>query len=267
MRSSDRPDLTTLQIETRDEVVLVRLNRPEHLNVMDLTMRSELKECFAWLKGSGARAVIVTGAGEEFCAGGDAREFVDSTGRDLHELMAVRSHGWFREFYTLPQPIIAAVNGTAAGGGVNLALGCDIVLASPSARFGETFIRLGLVPDLGGAFLLPRLVGLQRAKYLAMTGRLLSAGEALQMGLVAEVVEDVVDRAWALAGELAGRSAPALRAIKSSFNSSFEGGMDAALERELYTQSFIFSTDEFRESLKGFFARSSNTPNRKEVAS
>lgn len=260
---AETPTFATLSVTTSGQVIRVALDRPDRMNVMNLQMRSELKECFAWIKSTDAVVVILTGAGEHFCAGGDANDFREASGEDLHALMADRSHEWFRELWTLPQVTIAAVNGTAAGGGINLALGADIVIASAAARFGETFIRLGLVPDLGGGFLLPRIVGLQRAKYLALTGTLLDAHEAMRLGMVSEVVapDELDARAWELGGELAAKPVHALRAIKSMFNESFERGMNETLTTELYMQSFIFGTDAFRTSLESFLGKNHSKEN------
>ena len=108
-----------------------------------------------------------------FTAGGDVNDFNGTAAEDLYDLMRYKSHRWFSQVWNLPQPLIVAVNGTAAGGGANLALAGDVVIGSPEARFGETFVRIGIVPDLGGLFLLPRIVGLQRAKQLCFSGKVI----------------------------------------------------------------------------------------------
>ena len=251
---SGLPTYDTLEIARDGDVVTVTLARPEALNTMNLVMRDELGECFSWLRRSDARVVILTGAGDAFCAGGDANDFTELDSAELHELMRDRSHVWFRRLWQLPQPVIAAVNGVAAGGGANLMLGADFAVASERARFGETFIRLGLIPDLGGAFLLPRIVGLRRAKALSLSGRVLDASEARDWGLVDEVVvpDELLPRAREIAEDLCKRPPAALAAIKSMMNRSFERSMDETLESELYVQSFIFGTDDFREAVGDF---------------
>jgi 2-(1,2-epoxy-1,2-dihydrophenyl)acetyl-CoA isomerase len=253
------PTYDTLRLEVEDAVAVVTLDRPDTLNLMTLDMRDELGDCFDHLRSRvDVRAVVVTGAGEAFSAGGDVKDFVGTSPEGMHDLMRRRSHRWFANLWSLPQPTIAAVNGIAAGGGANLVLACDLIVASERARFGETFVRLALVPDLGGAFLLPRVVGLHRAKELAFTGAVLDAEEARAMGLFTRVVphDRLLDEAGALAAELARRPPHTISAAKALINRSFESSMDEVLQQELYAQSFLFATAAHREALDRFLGRS-----------
>lgn len=257
------PDLNALKFETlllsfQDGVASVTLNRPGELNAMNLVMRDELGDCFEQLRyDERVRAVVITGAGKAFCAGGDVNDFRDVAAEDLHDLIRYKSHRWFQNVWNLPQPTIAAVNGTAAGGGANLALACDVVIGCSEARFGETFVRIGIVPDLGGLFLLPRLVGLQRAKQLCFSGKVIDAREALELGLFSEVVapEQLAARSQAVAAQLASGPTKTLAAMKAMLNRSFEHSMEDMLQHELYVQSFLFSTADHREALEAFLTR------------
>jgi len=173
-----------LDVQTRDGVCTVTLNRPEKFNAMSLPMRRELGDCFHEIAAdTDIKVVVLTGAGDAFSAGGDINDF-HGRAEEMHTLMGRISHRWFRAFLNLPQPVIAAVNGAAAGGGCNLALACDLVYASESAYFAQTFREIGLVPDLGGAFSLPRLVGLARAKEMALLGERIDARKAAEMNLI-----------------------------------------------------------------------------------
>ncbi len=247
-----------LLVEVSDGVALVTLNRPDRLNVMDLTMREELAECFDELGASpDVLVVMITGAGEAFCAGGDVNDFNGTPAEDLHDLMQRRSHRWFRALWMLPQPTIAVVNGTAAGGGANLVLATDLAIASDRARFGETFVKVGLIPDLGGLFLLPRVVGIRRAKELCFFGELLTADEAAELGIVNRVVPHATlrDQARAAAVELASKPRHTLAVIKAILNRSFESSMEEILLSELLGQSYMFGTDGHRNALEAFLTR------------
>ena len=185
----------TIQLEIRGSVAVITLNRPESLNALNTQVGQEFQAAVNEIRRSGARAVVLTGAGRAFCAGGDLREmqkiaerdgrveaFFDEPLRMLNEcILLIRN---------TPLPFIAAVNGAASGGGCNLALACDIVIAGEGARFNQAFIKIGLVPDCGGTFILPRLVGWKRATELLMTGDVVDVRSALQMGMINAVVPD-----------------------------------------------------------------------------
>lgn len=262
-RKKKKTDLNTLHFKTLKlqfvaGVATVTLNRPKALNAMNISMREELGECFEQLRyDERVRAVVLTGSGKAFCAGGDVNDFNGTAAEDLHDLMRYKSHRWFSQVWNLPQPLIVAVNGTAAGGGANLALAGDVVIGSTEARFGETFVRIGIVPDLGGMFLLPRIVGLQRAKQLCFSGKVIDAGEALSLGLFSEIVKpgELLARAHSIAADLARHPVKTMAAMKSMLNQSFETSMEEMLKLELFVQSFLFSTADHREALDAFLNR------------
>jgi 2-(1,2-epoxy-1,2-dihydrophenyl)acetyl-CoA isomerase len=166
-----------------------------------------------------------------------------------------------RSLHRLPKPTIAAVNGVAAGGGCNLALGCDVAFAAESARFSQIFVNRGLIVDYGGTWLLPRLVGLQRAKDIAFRGDVLSAAEALELGLVLEVVPDesLAARVSEYAAMLASKPPIALSLIKSALNRSSTWAFEEALEFEAEAQAQCLGSDDFREAVKAFFSKQSGT--------
>src|ERR1044072_406397 len=179
----------TIQLKMSGAVCLLTLNRPDRLNALNVQVAHDFKAAVAEAMERGARAIVITGAGRAFCAGGDLREMQEIAQKDG------RSEAFFDEPLRLlndaillirqtPVPFIAAVNGVASGGGCNLALACDIVIAAESARFNQAFIKIGLTPDCGGTFMLPRLVGWKRATELLFTGELVSAQAAAEMGMI-----------------------------------------------------------------------------------
>ncbi len=262
-RKKKAPDLNavkfkTLKLQFKAGIATVTLNRPKQLNAMNITMREELGDCFEQLRyDPRVRAVILAAAGKAFCAGGDVNDFNGTAAEDLHDLMRYKSHRWFTQVWNLPQPLIVAVNGTAAGGGANLALAGDVVIGCDEARFGETFVRIGIVPDLGGLFLLPRIVGLQRAKQMCFSGKVIAAKEALQLGIFSELVprDRLLERAQAVAADLARHPVKTIAAMKTMLNRSFETSMEEMLQLELFVQSFLFSTADHREALDAFLNR------------
>jgi enoyl-CoA hydratase/carnithine racemase len=249
----------TIGVEVADSIATVTLNRPDRMNVMNLTMRDELGTCFDALRLAveKVRVVVITGAGDAFCAGGDVNDFDGTPAEELHDLMRLRSHRWFQGLWSLPQPTIAAVNGTAAGGGANLVLATDLAIASERARFGETFVRVGLMPDLGGLYLLPRLVGLRKAKELCFTGELIPAAQLAELGLVSRVVphDELYPETMKLAQNLASKPRHTLALTKMVLNRATEQSMEEVLLNELLGQSYLFGTRDQRDALGTFLHR------------
>ncbi|HTV67839.1 MAG TPA: enoyl-CoA hydratase/isomerase family protein [Rhizobiaceae bacterium] len=249
----------TFTVTHADHIAELTFNRPDKLNAMSRTMRLELGDFFLDLaRETEVHCLIVTGAGRAFSAGGDINDF-SATPEEMHDLMGRISHRWFKAFWALPQIVVVAVNGIAAGGGANLALGGDIVIAAEGAAFAQTFQKIGLVPDLGGAFLLPRLVGPQRAKEMALLGDKISAKDAYQMGLVNRIVpaEQLMTEARALANRIAAISPKAVTLTKRMMNRSFEQSMESTLDHEWMAQSFLFGTAESKEGVAAFINKSS----------
>src|SRR5256885_11646266 len=211
----------TIQLEVRDGVATITLNRPAALNALTYEMGHEFLGAIGEAREHGARAVVLTGAGRAFCAGGDLREMqriAEKEGRleaFFDEPLSL-IHDCVRLIRETPLPVIAAVNGVATGGGCNFALACDIVLAAESAQFNQAFIKVGLTPDCGGTFILPRLVGTKRATELLMTGDMVDARRAAEMGMVNRTVadEELMTEALALAERLASAPTKALASIK-----------------------------------------------------
>jgi enoyl-CoA hydratase/carnithine racemase len=245
----------TLLIDRAEGVVTVTMNRPEKKNAANATMWQELLQCFAEVtQRAEDRVIVLTGAGGSFCSGAD----LTALGSADHPFSLMRVIGDVAlALHRIPKPTIAKVHGVAAGAGCNMALGCDLIVASDDARFCEIFARRGLSIDFGGSWLLPRIVGLQRAKELALLADMVSAKEALELGLVNRVVsavelDDFVD-GWAR--RLAAGPPLALGMTKSLLNQSFEVSMAKALDDEGRCQVVNFSTRDAAEALAAFLEK------------
>jgi len=249
----------TIQFEIRGAVAVITLNRPESLNALTSEVGREFQAAVREAREGGARAVVITGAGRAFCAGGDLREMRKIAERDG------RVDAFFDEPLRLlndcillirqtPLPFIAAVNGAASGGGCNFALACDLVIAGESARFNQAFIKIGLSPDCGGTFILPRLVGWKRAAELMMTGEVTTSAQALEMGMINAVVPDdqLMAQALAMAEKLAAAPTAALGRIKELLEASAVNNYEAQLELERKAQLQSGQTKDFREGVAAF---------------
>ncbi len=248
-------------LESRDEGAIrwVTINRPERKNAVPFDGWRDLAEAFEDFEKSEARVLIVTGAGGEFCAGADldpSRVGEMASVASRHERMKIVGAA-ATALHRTTKPTIAAVDGVAVGAGMNLALGCDVVIASDRARFSEIFVRRGLTLDFGGSWLLPRIVGMQRAKELALSGRVVGAEEALDIGLVLEVVtpEQLPGRAQDLAeGFLAGAPIAQMFA-KQTLNASFESSFAEAISWEGQTQAIAWGTEDVGEGIGAFLEK------------
>lgn len=252
----------TIQLEMRELVGLLTLNRPDRLNALTVKVASDFKAAVAEAMERGARAIVITGAGRAFSAGGDLREmqeiakkngraeaFFDEPLRVINEAILL-----IRE---TPVPFIAAVNGVASGGGCNLALACDLVIAAESAKFNQAFIKIGLTPDCGGTFMLPRLVGWKRATELLFTGDLVSAQAAAEMGMINSVTPDneLMSRALAMAERLAQAPTAAIAEIKKLLDASAANDLRRQLDLEHKTQIESGKSQDFIEGVSAFLEK------------
>lgn len=234
-----------LLVQRRDGVMVITLHRPDVLNSFNRRMADELCSALGNAAGDATvRAVLLTGSGRGFCAGQDLAAVRPEQGRptpDLGDVVRDQYNPIIRAIRTLEKPVICAVNGVAAGAGANLAFACDIVVASEEATFIQSFARVGLIPDSGGTFILPRIVGLQRAAALTMLGEKLTAAHAKEWGLVYDVVPSAVlaDTSFDLAKRMATMPTRALGLTKRGLNAAFANDLDAqlALEEELQREA------------------------------
>ena len=251
----------TILYQAADGVAMLTLNRPDKLNVFNEAMHAELARALDRVEAdSTIRAVLLTGAGRGFCAGQDLGDRVIAEGDGPPDLGATLDR-WYnplvRRICRLERPVVCAVNGVAAGAGTNLALNCDIVLAARSAKFMEPFCKLGLVPDAGGTYILPRLVGAARARGLALLGETLSAEQAEAWGLIWRVVDDerLMDEAQALARNLATQPTKGLGLIKRALLASASNSLDAQLDLERDLQREAGRTEDYREGVSAFMEK------------
>jgi 2-(1,2-epoxy-1,2-dihydrophenyl)acetyl-CoA isomerase len=248
-----------ITVEREGAVARITLNRPEKLNALTQVMSNELVDAFTGIaKDGGVRAVVLTGAGRGFCAGQDLTEFEASYRAgdrpDIEAHLERSYHTLIPVIVDAPQPVIAAVNGVAAGAGVSLAAACDIRVASEEARFIQAFVRIGLVPDSGGTWLLPRLIGYPRALEMSMTGEQVDAQHALDIGLVTHVCPAAAfaDEVAAFAARLAALPTRALAATKRLMREALTGDLPAALKAEAAAQSEMGRTDDHLEGVMAF---------------
>ena len=241
-------------------VLTVTLNRPDRLNAFNPEMHKELRKALERaLDEAAVRAVLLTGAGRGFCAGQDLseRNVADDAPIDLSVSLGSHYNPLVRRLRELPKPIVCAVNGVAAGAGANIALACDLVIAARSASFVQSFARLGLVPDSGGTWFLPRLAGSARAMGLALLGEKISAEQAQQWGLIWKVVEDadLVKEAEALARSLAQGPTKGYGLVKKALNASWGNSLDAQLELERDLQREAGLSQDYREGVAAFMQK------------
>jgi len=257
----DDPMPDTLQFEIDDGVATITLNRPQARNAIDARMKDELGEAvFAVQRDAAVRALILTGAGGVFCAGGDLRGQAKARPHMTREGWRERMRAvqpWLTALIELDRPVIAAVDGPAFGAGFGLALAADFVLASPRARFCLSFMKVGLGPDFGAVYTLPRVVGVQRAKELMLSAREVAADEALRLGLVLEVLpaEQLLARARTLARSFAGASAVATRYIKEDVALSLGSDLATMFSREAEHQADCFDSAYQAEAVRRFLAK------------
>ena len=236
-------------------VAQIMINRPEKYNSIRqsvaFSIQKYLDECES---DDTIRVVVITGSGKAFCAGQDLGEIVDPNGPDISSIVSNHFNPIIKKIRTLPKPVIAAVNGVAAGAGANIALACDIVVATESASFLQAFSKIGLIPDSGGTFTLPRLIGWQRASALMMLGDKISAKEAVSMGMIYKVLPDKLfqDYIQKLASKLAAMPTRALALTKEALNQSLSNNLTEQLALEDKLQTTAGNTDDYMEGVNAF---------------
>jgi 2-(1,2-epoxy-1,2-dihydrophenyl)acetyl-CoA isomerase len=251
----------TIEFAADGPIARVTLNRPDRLNSFTVHMHEELRDALGSL--GDARVVVLTGAGRGFCAGQDLNDRAVAPGEtvDLGETVTQCWNPLVRTLTSLPQPVIARVNGVAAGAGANIALACDIVVAAKSAKFIQSFSAIGLIPDSGGTWVLPRLLGQARALGLALTGEALPAEQAAQWGLIWKAVDDdaLDSEVDAIASKLASLPPLGLAAIKDMIRTSWQYSLDEELERQAGAMRRLGFTHDYREGVAAFLEKRTPT--------
>lgn len=250
--------MADLRVEIADRVATVTLDRPEALNALTVSLKEELLRTCVDLAGDPTvRAIVLTGAGRAFCAGQDLRERLQPDAAPLDVELRERYNPLILAMRRLEKPIVGAINGIAAGAGASLAFACDVRVAAEGASFLLAFGRLGLVPDSGATWLLPRLVGAAKAAELILAGTALSAGDAERLGLVAKVVpaESVVEEAQGVARRLADLAPQALALTKRALEAAWMSSLEEQLELEAELQGIAGATGDHAEGLAAFLEK------------
>lgn len=246
----------TLLYAVADDVATITLNRPDRMNSLNTAMRAELLDALSRAPRDG-RAVVLTGAGRGFCAGQDLGDTGTIAELNLERVLREEYEPLLKLVYDCPVPVICAVNGAAAGAGANLALAADVVIAARSAVFIEAFARIGLIPDAGGTYWLPRLAGMARAMGMCLFADPIPAAQAAEWGLIWEAVDD--DQLGARAAELAGRLATgptvAYRLMKQALRASMSNDLEAQLALEARLQGEAGKTRDFMEGVAAFMEK------------
>ena len=243
----------------KDGIATITLNRPERLNALGDTLRDDLQDALTLAGDDPAvRVLIVTGAGTGFCSGGDVKAMSErkasGSGRPLMEKVAPGRDRTVQALRDIPKPVIAAVNGAAAGAGMNLALACDMRLASSAAKFSQAFVKRGLHPDWGGTYFLPRIVGTAKACEMIFTGEVIDAQEALRLGIVSALhaPDELMPAALSLARKMADGPPIAIRLAKRAIYHNLDCDLRQALEFETFAQNICFDTEDAAEGIKAF---------------
>ncbi len=249
--------MSSILFQIQDAVAYITLNRPEKFNAFNREMALQLQEYLDACKKEEIRAVYITGAGKAFSAGQDISELVGEHKLEIKQILAEHYNPIVTRIRKLEKPVIAAVNGVAAGAGANIALCCDIVVAAAGASFIQAFSKIGLIPDSGGTYFLPRLIGWQKASALAMLGDKVPAAEAERMGMIYKVLADdqFESESKKIAGTLAAMPTKGLAYTKQLLNMSFHTDYMEQLAEEDVFQQRAASTDDFKEGINAFLEK------------
>lgn len=250
--------MPSIDFEITDQVAIIRLNRPEKLNAfnreMSLLLQEKMDECAS---NPDIRCVMLTGNGKGFSAGQDLAEVLDTSGPGMARILSEHYNPVILRIRNLRKPVVAVVNGVAAGAGANIALCCDITIAGASASFVQAFSKIGLIPDSGGTYFLPRLIGLQRATALMMLGDKIGAQQAFKMGMIYNCVDDnqLEEEGRLLCQKLAAMPTTALGFIKQALNHSAHATLEAQLSLEDQLQQQAAATADFQEGVTAFLEK------------
>jgi 2-(1,2-epoxy-1,2-dihydrophenyl)acetyl-CoA isomerase len=244
--------------ERKENLLIIRLNRPEKFNSVNREMAKELITLLDQAETEKTiRAVLITGEGKAFCAGQDLAEAMDSDGPGIKRIVEEHYNPIIWRIRGIEKPIIAAVNGVAAGAGANIALACDVVYAGKSASFIQAFSKIGLIPDSGGTYTLPRLVGLQMASALMITGDKVNAEDAQNMGMIYKVFEDaeLMEKAIASASQISNMPTKAIGMTKRLLNHTYQNSLQDQLNMERDLQVGAAKTHDYEEGVKAFLEK------------
>jgi 2-(1,2-epoxy-1,2-dihydrophenyl)acetyl-CoA isomerase len=249
--------MSSILFEIKDAIGLITLNRPDRLNSFNREMSLLLQEKLDACKSKEVRCVYITGAGKAFCAGQDLAEVVDPNGPGMSRILSEHYNPIVERIRKLEKPVVAAVNGVAAGAGANIALCCDIVVAAQSASFIQAFSKIGLIPDSGGTHTLPRLIGWQKASALMMLGEKVSAADAERIGMIYKVFADDVfnENAMNIAIYLSQMPTKGLAYTKQVLNMSFTNTFDQQLQDEDVFQQRAAQTKDYKEGVAAFLEK------------
>ena len=247
-----------IQFRIKEGVGKITLNRPEKyhsfVREMALQLQDALDKCN---DDKSVRAILITATGKAFCAGQDLIEATDPNGPELTQIVQEHYNPIIKKIRNMEKPVVAAVNGVAAGAGASIALCCDIVVATKSASFIQAFSKIGLIPDSGGTFFLPRLIGMQKAAALMMTAEPVTATDAVNMGMIYKVFSDdsFEEESWKLVSKLAVMPTKGLGLTKRLLNASYSNNFEEQLDMEDKCQAIAENTADFKEGIEAFFEK------------
>ena len=249
--------MSSLLFELKDSIAFITLNRPDKFNSFNREMALALQEKLDECKSDTVRAVYLTGSGKAFCAGQDIGELVGDQKLEIKQILAEHYNPIVTRIRQLEKPVVAAVNGVAAGAGANIALCCDVVVAAASASFIQAFSKIGLIPDSGGTYFLPRLIGWQKASALSMLGDKVSAGEAERMGMIYKSIPDELfaEESGKIAHTLACLPTRGLAYTKQLLNRSFNNSYEQQLQEEDVYQQLAAATADYQEGISAFLEK------------
>jgi len=250
--------MSSILFEIKNNIAFITLSRQEKFNAFDRNMALALQKALDQCENNrDIRCVFITGAGKAFCAGQDLAEIVDPEGPGMEKMLSEHYNPVISKIRKLNKPVVAAVNGVAAGAGANIALCCDVTVAAQSASFIQAFSKIGLIPDSSGTFFLPRLIGMQKASALMMLGDKVSAAEAERIGMIYKVFSDDTfkEASMEIAATLATMPTKGLAFTKQALNNSLSNSLEQQLKTEDELQRSAAATDDFKEGVKAFLEK------------